>query len=791
MIDQIRHTLIGKNQRFEGRIRKELFMKNHLLLILGLLLGGNHLLGQIKFQGSIYDKQTGLPLSGVEVSIRNTSINTLTNREGYFELPDMEAGVYYLGFNKEGYYSATSDYELRLKKDDDEAEEGEEQIFSVGLSLLSKQTEVETGEVLGTQLVGRKPIHTPHSVSVYEGWRSSNEQLQDMGEGLDRIAGASLVPYFHGGNNLFVRGMSGSRLPIYLDGMEMTLANTGLDQNLALMTIDPLSIERAEVIRGTGSVQQGSDAISGTVLLKTKEASFSRSGWQVHGQLNARGGIGLNGVPEQSRIYDGGVRGELMLSGEKIGLRAGASHYGNQNFRGALLGIDSSGYTRDFQDIDFKYALGKKQELQVSYHRGSIRNANLAIMGPQEQVVEGELEQLDRQSTRATFIAYEPETHLDKVEISFGVQQWDEKLNYEGPQGLWAYQDRMRLYSGDISVTSQPIPYWQVVSGVSFTQQQNENVEASYQNYGNGVNDIRGRIPDQANAGDFSLFTAHTLDILKLRLSFGGRAHAYSRQFLEEEVTPVVLVGNISGMYPLHPNYKLYFSSQTGYRAPNLYDYSYQGPMNFGFATPADSLNPERSFSSEVGLKASTSRFNGSVALYRTQISDYMDWRQSRFEGETVYEGLPVYGIMPTGQLYVQGIEAELEVKFSTSMVVFGNIAYTYGKNISQTEALPLAPPLNGRLGLRYQNRRGIWSRLEWRYADRQDRIGFTDLPNPRVNNDGTPAWNVIDFHFGWKHPMGYATLGIKNLLNSNYTIHGAGIPGLGRLMLLSVQLGF
>ncbi|MCI4668175.1 MAG: TonB-dependent receptor [Bacteroidia bacterium] len=769
-------------------------MKRHFILLIGILSFANISWGQLVLQGSVYDKHTGLPLHSVTISIKNSSRSTITNKDGFFKIEDLEEGVYYLDFYKEGYYPATSDYELR-KKEEEKGKEKVEinvvQIFSVGISLKRKQTEVETAHVFASQLVDRKPIHTPHSVSVYESWRSKDEILLHMPEGLDRIVGLSNLEYFHGGNNILLRGLGGSRLPIFLDGLELTRATSPLDYNLALMTVDPLAIDRTEVLRGTGSVQQGSDATSGSIVMSSKKAVLSQSGWQVHGELIARGGIGLNGSSGMNPIYDAGMRGEILVSGPKIGLRAGASGYGDRNFIGPNFRLDSSGYRRDFQDLDLKFALGEKQEIQLSHHRGSVENVNQQLPESMGQLVDGELEKLERQSSKATFIAYEPDTYLDKVEISLGVQQWHEKQNYKGPNGIWNYQDRLTMFSGDISVTSQPIPYWQVVSGVSFTQQQNQDIESSYQSFGNGTEQIRGRIPDNAIAGDFSLFTAHTLDVLKLRLSFGGRAHAYRRDFLDQERTPVVLVGNISGMYPLHPNYKLYFSSQTGYKAPNLYDFAYQGPIDFGFATPADSLNPERTFSSEVGLKASTTRFNGSVALYRTQISDYLDWRQARFEGSQTFQGLPVYSIQPTGQAYIQGIEAELEVKFSTSMVVFGNIAYTYGKNISQTQALPMVPPLNGRLGLRYQNRRGIWSRLEWRYADRQDRVGFTDLPNPRINNAGTPAWNVIDFHVGWRHSLGYANLGIKNLLNSNYTVHGSGLPGMGRLILISVQLGF
>jgi len=749
-----------------------------LILCLGAMMGH----GQFTLQGSIYDPALGQPVPGVEVKIENTTLAAVSDKDGFFRIPDLGKGVYYLNFYKEGYYPLMSDYEIKEK---------DREIFSIGVSMKRKKTEMVSDHVTHTQLVNRRPWHVPHSVSAYEGWRSYDEVPSHLPEALNSLTGVSATSFFHGGTGIFLRGMGGSRLPIYMDGMEMTLATSSLSENINLMTLDPLAIRRAEAIRGTGSVQYGSDALQGALLLETHRPEFSTEGWKVHGSLSGRISADLVGNAQQNPLYDGGGRAEISLHGPKLALSAGSSLYGNRDFPTANLPIDSSAYGRRFHDLDMRLALGKKHEIELSYHEGQVNHADILSQGAMDLQVEGELENLNRQSGQAKYIAYNPDTYLERVELSMGFQQFDESLSFQGPEGQWRYRDQLRMFKGKVNVVAKPIPYWHIVSGVSYTRQSLSLAEGSYESRGNGGRQVRPRVPEGSTAGDFSLYTAHTLDILKLRLSFGGRAHAYQRAFLDQEISPVVLAGNFSGMYPLHPNYKLYFSSQTGYRAPNLHDLSYQGPMVLGFAAPSDSLNPERSFSSELGLKAHTSNFNGSLALYRAQISDYQDWRPGRFEGERTYQGLPVYQSQPTGQSYVQGIEAEMEFLLNRSMVVFGNIAYTYGRNISQSQALPLIPPLNGRLGLRYQNRRGLWSRLEWRYADRQDRLGFTDLPNPRVSDMGTAGWNVIDFHIGWKHSLGYATLGIKNLLNSTYVVHGAGIPGIGRLVMVSVKLGF
>ncbi|MEO0895534.1 MAG: TonB-dependent receptor [Bacteroidota bacterium] len=739
--------------------------------------------GQVRLQGSIYNPLTRQPIPQVNIGILASTIETISDKDGHFEFPALEKGVYYLYFQREGYAPIIRDVEI-----------GEEAgIFSIGISLIPIQSEIAISSVNAPQLVDRTPIHVPHAVGVYELWRAKDETPSNLPAALQSITGLSSYELFHGGSALYLRGLSGSRLPIYLDGMPLLQANNDHISTKNLLTIDPLSIQRTEVLRGTGSAQFGSDALSGLLSMTTHKVDFSQEGWQVHGNLTGRVGFNGNNSGEGPQIYEGGGRAEFSISGPKLALSLGGSSYGNNNLPTGFQGtpLDSTAYGRQFRDMNLRIALGKKHELRLIHQGGDVRNLNLALGNERTNQVRGKIDQLSRSSTQAQYISYSDNKFRKKVEVSLGLQDWSEDITYRGPGGTWNYEDAVRGVNSRLNVTSSPIPYWTFVSGLSYSQERYESVESTFRENGNGQENIRGRIPENSAAGDLSLFTSHSIDVLKLRLSLGGRAHFYSRNLDQQSLPTRVLVGNFSGMYPLAPNYKLYFSSQTGYRAPNLFDYGYQAPNYLGFVSPNDSIVGERTISSEVGLKAATQNFNGSLAFYRTQFTDFLDWRPSRFNGATIYQGLPVYSLESTGQAYIQGVEAEMEVIVNSSIIVFGNIAYTYARNISQAQALSNIPPLNGRFGLRYQNRRGIWSRLEWRYADAQSRLGFVDLPNPRVMDPLTAGWNVIDFHIGWKYKLGYVNLGVQNLLNTSYYVHGAGVPGTGRMILLSSQLGF
>lgn len=78
-----------------------------------------------------------------------------------------------------------------------------------------------------------------------------------------------------GGGSPVIRGFSTNRLLIAIDGVRFNTAifRGGNVQNV--ISIDPFSIERTEVILGPGSVVYGSDAVGGVINFYTKKPKFS------------------------------------------------------------------------------------------------------------------------------------------------------------------------------------------------------------------------------------------------------------------------------------------------------------------------------------------------------------------------------------------------------------------------------------------------------------------------------------------------------------------------------------
>ncbi|MBC7848595.1 MAG: TonB-dependent receptor plug domain-containing protein, partial [Chitinophagaceae bacterium] len=78
-----------------------------------------------------------------------------------------------------------------------------------------------------------------------------------------------------GGGSPMIRGFATNRVLLVYDGVRMNNAiyRSGNLQNI--ISIDPLSVETAEVIFGPGSLIYGSDAIGGVMDFHTLDARFS------------------------------------------------------------------------------------------------------------------------------------------------------------------------------------------------------------------------------------------------------------------------------------------------------------------------------------------------------------------------------------------------------------------------------------------------------------------------------------------------------------------------------------
>ncbi len=103
------------------------------------------------------------------------------------------------------------------------------------------------------------------NVSVLEGDELARDIRGQIGDTLTRQAGVSATSFAPGASRPVLRGFSGERVRVLTDGIgSIDVSNTSADH---AVTIDPLTVERIEILRGPAVLLFGSQAIGGAVNL--------------------------------------------------------------------------------------------------------------------------------------------------------------------------------------------------------------------------------------------------------------------------------------------------------------------------------------------------------------------------------------------------------------------------------------------------------------------------------------------------------------------------------------------
>lgn len=103
------------------------------------------------------------------------------------------------------------------------------------------------------------------NISVLEGDELARDIRGQIGDTLTRQPGVSATSFAPGASRPVLRGFSGERVRVLTDGIgSIDVSNTSADH---AVTIDPLTVERIEILRGPAVLLFGSQAIGGAVNL--------------------------------------------------------------------------------------------------------------------------------------------------------------------------------------------------------------------------------------------------------------------------------------------------------------------------------------------------------------------------------------------------------------------------------------------------------------------------------------------------------------------------------------------
>ncbi|MGZ8559357.1 MAG: TonB-dependent receptor plug domain-containing protein [Chitinophagaceae bacterium] len=662
-------------------------------------------------------------------------------------------------------------------------------IVSAQQAVEKKDTAIRSMDevVVTAQRHQQQSLFVPYSVNTLSQQYLGEMNPRTTPEALMGMNGVFVQKTNHGGGSAFIRGVTGNQTLILVDGIRLNNSTFRYGPNQYLNTIDPYTIKKIEIAKGTGSVQYGSDAIGGVINMLTREPQFATNKSSLQGKV-----IGKYMTDDMEKT----IRGEASYSAKRFALITGIT---KKNF-GDLVGGDTtgrqspSGYDEWSLDMKAKFLL--KQNMQFTLANQFLQQKNVPVYHKVllEDFAVNEMDLQQRLLSFARLNVQGKSSFFKEIETTFSFQQSIEGRNNRknGSNSLRKETDRVNTVGFTTDIFSEFSEIWTANSGIELYYDKVGSTRKDINTQTGVSSPMRGLYPDDSNYGNYSLYSLHHLHYRKWIAEAGLRFNTFNIRIGDTslgnvKISPSAWVGNAALMYQLDKKQTVYAAFSSGYRAPNIDDMGTLGIVDFRYEIPTTDLQPEKSRHTEVGYKFQTKRLSGAIAAYYMHLTDLITRVKN---GDQFINGYPVYKKENTEAAYIKGFETELNWKVMKQLNVIGGIAYAYGQSISKKEPLRRIPPFNGRLMGTYRNNKWL-AAAEFQFASHQKRLAQGDKDDNRIPAGGTRGWKVLNLYGGYKFSFIQLNAGLQNIFNEDYRTHGSGINAVGRSGWLSVNFNF
>ncbi|HPT30396.1 MAG TPA: TonB-dependent receptor [Prolixibacteraceae bacterium] len=629
-------------------------------------------------------------------------------------------------------------------------------------------------------------ITTPDAIRVLPLIQAEKFQIRSAPEALTLTPGVFVQKTSWGGGSPFVRGLTGNQTLLMTDGIRLNNSTMRYGPNQYFNTIDLFSLSGIEVLRGNGSVQYGSDAMGGTIHAFSRNLSFSDQS-ELNGKIHLRWG---------SHGMEKTVRPELAATGKRLAFTGGMTWRDFGDLRGGKeTGVQHpTGYKEMDFDLKGKIRISEQSALTLlvqqvnqhhvpTYHKITLENYGIHETDPQQRQLayarwNGNFNQKLLQSWNLT--------------LSRQLSKEGRKLQKNGSAVVRDELDEIRTtgINGEIGMASGTV--WKALTGFDYYHDLVNSSRTDTNPSLTGKTQLRGLYPDGSTMESFALFSSNQLTLRSWDFMAGARFQSHRIRVNDgnsniTELTPAALVGNVGLSKKITPSLRWISSLNTGFRTPNIDDLGSLGIVDFRYEVPDFDLKPEHSLTAQTGFKVLTSRLNGEIFLYNTNLTDLIT--RQKVENQTI-EGYPVYKKENSDKACVRGFETAWDYLLFPGLKLQGSFTYTYGQNKSQHEPMRRIPPAFGRVAALF--RQENWQlALEWMAATAQERLAKGDTEDNRIPTGGTPGWNVFNLNTGYGWRRFTLDLSLKNFFNADYRYHGSGINEAGRSAFVAVTYLF
>lgn len=609
---------------------------------------------------------------------------------------------------------------------------------------------ISIGEVIVSSLrIDRQIKNLPAPMSVIRGYDYQKQSSLTLSGVLGKESGISMGSDGIWSTNINIRGLSENRLVTLVDGNRV---ETATDLTASLSMIDIYDIDRVEVIKGAQSSLYGTGAMGGIINVITRDGHFSDKPY-------LSGNVG-SGFASANKLFSG--HADLNTGSEKWYLRLSGTYSDADDIRTPDGIMPNSQYTynnlsaragfKPFNNHLFKIQLQRYRAKDVGIPGGEAfpgpAEATYTDIGRELLSASYELKDLSDKLSSLKFgyftqyidryVSMIPNTVTEITLPNGNKQRTTPELfipvgkhltNGGQVQGNWNLTSTNTLIAG--------IDVW----GRKLTTGRTKYIRIDVLNPGGDIlktnNIIRGETPiPESFFTSAGLFLQDETKLLEDRLTLilGGRLdgvwikneEGYDVDYItinelrndfpdrrltfeEGRESSISWSANSGFLYNLPGNNDISLNLARSFRAPSLEErFKYIDLGNYVLlGDPA--LEPESGFSIDLGLRKWTSDINFQAGVFINNLTNMIvevpgEFIYKKITGTSGYDidTLPALINSNVSRALLYGFDYKFEYNFYGDFVLFTSGSYVRGKNTETDENLPLIPPLNGRLGIRY-----------------------------------------------------------------------------------------
>jgi len=626
----------------------------------------------------------------------------------------------------------------------------------------------------------------------------------DGADYLKSIPGFSMIRKGGTDGDPVFRGMAGSRLNILLDG-EQILGGCGMRMDPPTAYIYPGAYDRITVLKGPESVIYGPGNSAGVVLFERDVKRFAEPGVKADGSLTL-GSFGRND--------------------EMLDVRAGTP-----DFYAQVSGTRS--HTNDYKD-------GAGNNVHSNYTRWST-NAALGWTPGENTLLELTAARSDGRAAYADRSMDGVKFARDNIGLKFRQQEISPLLSSFEAQAYYNYVDHvmdnytlrtftptMMMANPTVNNPDRKTTGGKLIAGLALGEATDAHVGVDLQNNIHTTRLTYNQLltpyetlarTEDARFNNYGIFADVTHDLTDSdRLLAGARVDSWRAQDKRQTVAVSMMMTAVNPTFgatrkeTLSSGFARYehdleASPATLYvgvgrtvRFPDYWELIMKESLN---TVSAFYTKPEKTMQVDAGVNFNGERVVASVSAFYSKIRDY-NLIQSSVVKPAGMMGTRLASVTRNVNATTWGGEASLAWMFADNWKANATLAYVYGKNDTDNQPLGQMSPLEGTLGLDYDNR--VWSAgVLWRGAATQTRFALNQGNIVGQDLGRTGGFGVASLHAGWKAAKGVQlTAGVDNLFDRVYAEHisrnGSMVPGyvtttrvneMGRSLWVSANISY